>query len=264
MFNYIKADLYRLFHKKSNYIFYGIVFALFIAVVIIARTNVEEGMDFAEGYLQLGIILLTQFFPLVFGLQAYITVFTNDLSANTYQNIFTNGLSKIEFVIGKTITMMIYLLTTFLTGAVVYSIIYGILLMIEGGSIEFESFQHLAVSAVTIYLGMLAYAALANILAYATQNSTISVITMGALISAIVLTIFGIVSLFTDKIEFLEEYTLSYHMNEATNGMMPTILGGEASYSPSFQTWGVALIYLVVASIIGIFILKKVEIKEGK
>lgn len=264
MFNYIKADLYRLFHKKSNYIFYGVVFALFIAVVIITRTSVEEGVPFAEGYLQLGIILLTQFFPLVFGLQAYITVFTNDLSANTYQNIFTNGLSKVEFVIGKTITMMIYLLTTFLTGAIVYSIVYGILLMIEGGSIHFESFQNLAIVSTTIFLGMLGYAAIANLIAYFTQNSTIAVITMGALVSGVILQLLNLVSLFTDKIDFLSKLTLSYYMDEATNGMMPTILGGDASYSASFLAWGVALIYLVVASIIGIVILKKVEIKEGK
>ncbi|API89674.1 hypothetical protein BKP56_10570 [Marinilactibacillus sp. 15R] len=264
MFNYIKADLYRLFHKKSNYIFYSIVFTLFIAVVIIARTSVEGELSFAEGYLQLGIILLTQFFPLVFGLQAYVAVFTNDLSANTYQNIFTNGISKVEFVIGKAITMIIYLLTTFLSGAVLYSLIYVILLMTEDGPIDFESFGNLAVVSITIFLGMLGYAAVANILAYFSQNSTISIITMGALVSGVILQLFNLVSLFTDKIEFLREYTLSYHMNEASNQMMGSIIGGETAYSASFQAWGVALIYLVIASIIGIIVLNKIETKEGK
>lgn len=264
MFNYIKADLYRLFHKKSNFVFYGVVFALFIAVVIIARTSVEGTTPFAKGYLQLGIILLTQFFPLVFGIQAYVAVYTNDLSANTYQNIFTNGLSKVEFIIGKVITMIVYLLTTFLSGAILYSIMYVILLMIEGGSFDFESFKNLAIVSVTIFLGILGYSTVANILAYFTQNSTISVISMGVLVSGVILQIFNLISLFTDKIEFLREYTLSYHMNEATNGMMPTILGGEASYSASFLAWGVALIYLIVASVIGVVILNKIEIKEGK
>ncbi|WP_413526772.1 ABC transporter permease [Marinilactibacillus psychrotolerans] len=265
MFNFIQADLFRLFHKKSNYFYYGVLYALFfILAIFLYSTFAENGENFTDGYMQMGLFLLAQTFPIFFGLQAYSTVYLNELSSNSYQNIFSSGLSKVEFVIGKFIVMVTYLCATFLSGAVAYLVPYGVMTVIEGTTFDTTGFINLVNTSLTIFLGMIAYASLANIIAYFSQNNTIAIITFGALISTVSLTILNMVSLVTDKFEFLREFTLSYYIQKANNTVSLTLLEQTEKIDVPYEAWGVALIYLFIASLIGIIILNKIEIKEGK
>ena len=264
MLNYIQADLYRLFHKKSNYIFYGVLYAAFIALVTLTYTAFEQGEGFTNGFVELAGVLLTQLFPLIFGVQAFSTVFLNDVSANGYQNIFSSGLSKVEFVLSKLMIMFTYMLITFLSGIVVYLGFYGVLLLLEGGEIYYEGFQKVAVMTLNVFLGLIGYAMVASVVAFFTQNTTITLITFVALISNMVLTILNLAGLATDKLEFLREYTLSHHLSQSNDTLVSQLIVPDSGFSIPFETWGVILIYIVVASVLGILVLNKVEIKEGK
>ncbi|WP_208559975.1 hypothetical protein [Marinilactibacillus kalidii] len=261
MFNYIKADLYRLMHKKSNYIYYGVLFAAFVLFTIFTMTNFSEGSGYSDGFLQAGIILLSQAFPLLFGIQAYSVVYLNDVSSSSYQNIFSSGLSKVEFVIGKLIVFITYMFTTFLAGAIVYLALYLFVMSSENADFNIEAFKTLATVGGSVFLGMIGYAGLANLVAYVTQNTTMSLITFGVLISNISLTALDLISLVTDKLEFLRKWTMSYYLSDSNNTLL---FGSVNEVGMPFKTWGIIGIYILVTAIAGIVLLRKIEIKEGK
>lgn len=264
MFNFIQADLYRLAHKKSNYAFYGILFSLFVVAVILLQTSSPESEGISNAYIELGVFLLSQAFPLFFGLQAYSTVYINDISSSSHQNIFSSGLSKTEFVIGKFITFVIYLFTTFLIGAIVFFALFFFLTLSTGAQFDTGNLSNLAVVGVTIFLGMIGYAAVANMVSFISQNTTVSLITFGVLISNISLTALDLISLATDKLEFLRKLTLSYYINHTNQSVIAGFLPEMPSNAEPLVTWGVTVLYIVVASIVGILILSRIEIKEGK
>ncbi|MEL5940606.1 hypothetical protein WN865_13890, partial [Tetragenococcus halophilus] len=68
MFNYIKADLYRIFHKRSNQLYWLILAGLFLTFVIFGSTNAnfaDNKSELTEMYFSVAVMPLSFLGPLV-------------------------------------------------------------------------------------------------------------------------------------------------------------------------------------------------------
>lgn len=97
MFNLIKADLYKSFHRQSLYIFTALMlcFALLVNVVF---ASVDQGISAVKASLE----LLT--FPLLFLIIFVDIVTAEENKLHTSKNTISYGLSRIKFFIAKNIT----------------------------------------------------------------------------------------------------------------------------------------------------------------
>ncbi|MDR2416213.1 MAG: hypothetical protein LBD75_06535 [Candidatus Peribacteria bacterium] len=105
MFNYIKADLYRIFRKKSMYMYFGILAIGYILMLVI--------FSITEGGKILGeispIFMLVSLFG---GGYLFATVYNDDLTAKTLPALIGFGIKRRMIVIAKFIvhTLMTLLL----------------------------------------------------------------------------------------------------------------------------------------------------------
>lgn len=107
MLNYIKADFYRIFRKKSLYTFLVICSLGFIAInFIISGTGYTM-----DKYLGLTNVLLS-FVPIFIGLYVFNAVYTDDLRSKSLQNAIGFGKKRSEIVVVKLLDA-IFLLSLF-------------------------------------------------------------------------------------------------------------------------------------------------------
>lgn len=273
MLQYIKADLFRLRHKRANYIFWASIYAIFILFTVLGFSTFDSSgeMGFAEPYFQTGIFSLTQFGVLIIGVHSYYTVFLDDVSSKNYPNIFSTGLTKAQFMVAKMITLFIQLLVVFLASALVFFGFYGILALFAN-SIGFNSelLYFVFMTAITVLLAIMGYAAIGSIITFWSQNSTLSAFFIVILSTRTISQIIGLIASI-DALSFLQniqEYTLSSYISSTLNSITTRITFLEEAQEMSFmsvfgETWLVSLLYMMIASILCILLLKKIEIKEN-
>lgn len=269
MLQYIKADLYRLRNKTSNYIFWGIIYALFIASAVAFATS-NSSIGLTERYFTTVIISLSGFGILLIGGHCYYTVFLDDVSSKNYPNLFSTGITKIQFVSAKIVTFIIQLIGVFLTSGVVFFGFYGMLaLFVDSVGFDLDLFYLLLNTAMTVFLGSLGYAAIGSLVVFWKQNSTLSTMVIFFLMTGMFNQIINLLAMI-EQLSFLEtvaEYTLSSYINNTSQLVMQismTELPGSFTFMEMFgETWLASIVYLLVGLIISVIILRKVEIKEN-
>jgi hypothetical protein len=264
MLNYIQADLYRLFHKKSNYIFWAVMFGLYGLMYMLASSQGLAGE--VNGY-HFGIttIILSQVGLLVIGAQTYFTVYINDLSSKNYPNVFSTGISKLEFVLAKVIVMIMYLLAVIAAGGIVFFAMYQLSLFRYGAQ-EFpvQMFERLVHVVITVFLAILGYSAIMNIFTFWRQSSNLSAFGLFMLLVGFVNQILQLLPRI-DMLKFLERplsYTLTTYVSEAM--YLATFNHGYDRISFFQHAWIASALYLVGASVISVIVLSRSEIKESE
>jgi len=163
MFNYIKADLYRIFSKKGLYICIGLIFALMLG-----------GLWLAAADLQLESITLVT--AIVFGLYGTVmggylisTIFGDDFSAKTIPATVGFGNSRIALGITK---FFLYVMLIVLFTAITFGF-FLLLLVIFGLQLEWTHIQPMIkLVVINSILGSIASTVLAVIAGYATQKAS--------------------------------------------------------------------------------------------
>lgn len=273
MLQYVKADLYRLRHKTANYFFWGGIYALFIVLITLSFSafTSTEGAGFTEGYFQMGILALSQLGILLIGGHCYYVVFLDDLSAKNYPNVFSTGLTKVQFVFGKMIIFIIQLIVVFLASAVVFFGYYGVMaLFVSSFTFDQELFYLLTNTAITVFLGCIGYGAIGSLVAFWKQNSTLSTVFIFLLMMGMFTQIINLLAM-VEELSFLEtigNYTLSSYLSNTFQVMVLQLGMPEHLESLSFmeifgETWIISIIYMIVSLILSIVVLRKVEIKEN-
>ena len=242
MFNYINAELSRLFHKKSAYIYYCVLIVLFLFLVLFVAGPGEK-----EDIIYLAMIILSNLAIIFIGSQVFLAVYADDLAANSLVNVFSSGLSKIEFVVGKLIVTVIYSICWYLVLALVY---FGVYLLAEG-PFSVEALVELLPFGYFSLLAQLAFTAVASVVNYFFQKSTISTVVFILLGMGFV---GGIVTLLGTQIELFQtiyDYLISTQLGIA-------LFGENAN---TVQASLIMVAYIVVSSVIAVVLLEKRDIK---
>lgn len=167
MFNYVQAELYRIFSKRGMYIFFGVLLLLVVVFLVMMR-NTYTADSVGEF---VGMILA--FLMLVGGGYLFGTIYNDDLSAKTLPSLLGFGRKRAFIVIGKLIVTVIMLTGLFVIGS---AILFGLMGLLAGG-ITSTSFQAGLTMTVLYWLSAIGYFAISAVVVYGTQKTTLSIVT---------------------------------------------------------------------------------------
>lgn len=250
MINYIKGELYRLSHKKSSYIYYTAIFGGFIALIaLIFMTGgtFDKNDLFDIG----GQILISMFAPFI-GINVFMNVYNDDISAKTISNTLNSGISKGQYVISKFIVAMIQMILITLVGAFVYFVMY---LAIAGGvaNIEWNHFKTLALLLVPVSLMILTYFSITTIVTFFFQKTGTSITVLFLFTMSV---LYQVVSLIFSAFSFLEPLTKYLPGYIYQQGFAEIMKNGAISLP---NTLGL-IAYIILAIAVSSYVLNKKEI----
>jgi len=270
MFNYLKADLYRVFRKRNNYLFYGVLAAIFIALVVASSGTIwnlfgELDAELSPVYFELGMIAVSVGGYMVIGAQSYYTVYLEDFSINNLPNIFTTGLRKHEYLLSKVLTQAIYLIGVFTFLMLLY--IGGYLFFqINVANPGFVSTDLLAFleGIIVVYFSILAFSMMTHMMGIFFQRSDFSLVLFFILVNGLIVQIFNLLTNINGFgfLETVNEYALSTISGNAITEITSLMQQGALMSDLFVETILISLAYLIGSFIITWIILKQVEIKE--
>jgi len=272
MFNYIKADLYRIANKRSNYFFYLTLAGLFAVLLVVfygpagAYFNSSYSMNtLSSVYYELGIFGVMLGGSMVIGAQSYHTVYLDDFSTNNLSNIFTAGLKKYEYLLSKIIVQAVHLFVVLVLAAALFVGGYFILqTTVDNPGFKQVDLITFLQSVVVLYVSLLAFSMIAHIAGVIMQRSDISIVLFFILVNGLLAQIVGMLSNI-NGLEFLgtvEEYSLSTVQTSAMQGGILSILEGSIGTEGMYQAIYISLAYLLVSFLINWVLFTRVEIKE--
>jgi ABC-type transport system involved in multi-copper enzyme maturation permease subunit len=248
MLNYLKAELYRLLHKKSLYAYLGAL-ALAYAALAFIRTGGMDANAFSGDTLA-----FSQWLPLLLGGFLFAAIFTDELGAKSLTIMVGHGLGKGRLVLAKVLLMAI---TCAVLLALVPLFIAAVLaaLGFAPGPGDIAASYALMLKA---WMIAVAYSALAAIVAYASQRVTFAIVAYLFLSVGIISGLVGAA---------LDNATVTAILPDASSHLLPYI-GARMSAAVAAGQWAQAaqsglewLVYVVIATAVAAVVFKKREME---
>lgn len=279
MFNYIKADLYRIFHKRSNQLYWLILAALFLVFTILGSANAnfaENNSDLTVMYFSTAVIPLILFGPLIISPQFYYAVYLDELNSKGFVRLFSSGLRKSEYIVAKILTSLIYMVVVFTFLALAYVGGFGILALLNDGAPFFTINQIGLLLSIVAYLGLftIAFSSLTNLITLKWQSGNIPLFLFFVISNGVIASLIG----WINRLPILRDFELSPYLlstntgkiqNALTNGTLSSSQPPNAQNglnmidSIGTQPFVIIGIYIIVTTIISLFILKHSDIKDN-
>jgi ABC-type transport system involved in multi-copper enzyme maturation permease subunit len=182
MYNYLRAETYRLLRKKSLFVFLILVIAGYLMLAFARSGGISDESIVSDTNL---FMLL----PPVIGGVLFAAIYTDDLSSKNLSTLVGFGLGKAKIVLVKFILMAILAAVIFGLTPVVMYLFYAFFGYVASpeimGGIYLLAFKY--------YLMSLVFAVLSGILVYGVQRSTVAVVTFVVLSIGLVGQLLGLV-----------------------------------------------------------------------
>jgi ABC-type transport system involved in multi-copper enzyme maturation permease subunit len=167
MFNLIRSEIYRVLHKRSFYIYFGTLAALYALFLIIRLGGMDDSDSVGEDAMH-----LFGFLPALAGGYLFATLFNDDLSSKTLSTLIGFGISKTKIVLSKLVLMAGF-------GAVIFGLVplfMYIVYAVFGHVTTGESLAIAYANALSYLMAMLAFSAIAAIVVYGLQRTTFAIV----------------------------------------------------------------------------------------
>lgn len=241
MLNLIQGELYRFFHKKSMYIYFGIL-GLGYFFVIFMRSG-----GFDEGSVAVDATTLFEIFPVLIGGFLFATIYTDDLNSKSLITLVGYGMSKSQIVMAKFLLVTWLGMLLFAMGPLYHIAIYALFGYVATG----QQIGMIYAFTLTVLLRTLAYCAIGGIAVYGLQRPTFSFVTYilfaFSIVKTIITLLIGILKLEVDG------YLLSNVIDQIMIGM---IIGEGLAESVIKY-----LVYLIVALLLSAIAFNKKEME---
>ncbi|AMC92585.1 hypothetical protein AOC36_00820 [Erysipelothrix larvae] len=228
MIQTIHAELYRLSHKRSTKIYYGVWIGLFLFVTVVLSTFESGEQILLEG------INALQFVSLIISAHAFSAVYCDDFKANTLGNLVSTGKSHATVVSSKLIVMTLF--TGFV--ALIHGFIFiGIYLLFGGrfSPYDMKLLQMLVRIGGYTFASIIGFSAITSVVVYRFKNTALSIV------GYILITTGWLNYLFSRFIELFEP--LKELSTVTLSSMLAQIRVGSQEVSP---TLFIAVLLLVV------------------
>jgi len=166
MIKYIIGEIYRLVHKKSLYIYFGVLLIGYVLIVFIRSVGANESSILNDSS------NLFTFLPLFIGGFLFTAIYTDDLSSKSLITVVGFGLGKAKIVISK---LIISIILAAIILALVPIIIYASYALFGILATE-NTIKMLYLMDLQCFLIIIAYMTLSGIAVYGLQKITLSVI----------------------------------------------------------------------------------------
>lgn len=259
MISYIKSEFFRVFRNKWTYLFILICSGLLVSAnVVLAAVNSSE-VNFPYAATKFSISMLYSDFSILFLLCIAITsfIFGNEYNNHTLKNSVSYGISRRNIFFGKFVVEVIYSILAFIIiGAIDIGSAY---LLLENSGVD-HVLLLLKVCAAALPLFLFAIAVTNSILFTVESTGASNAASVGVLLAfPLVCNTLGMKFTFFGELAKLLPWNMMYYMRYDLEKFQPILLwGGSNGYG---YYWLIAGIELVIVSIIGFVIFKKIEIK---
>lgn len=257
MLPYIKADLYRLYHKKSIRVFLAALSLLYIALYVFLYVIYDDFFEIvgttyvASGYnMLLGNGMLLPFI----GVQSYLVVFTNDLSSKIFSGLFSTGLSKRQFLLAKVIVFTVYYWVVMVILGLAYFglwLVFSTQTSIVGGS---EEIIRLFLMSGVLYIGILGYAFISNIYAHYSQSSGPAIFAYFLIGMGLLYQLISTLSLMISALEPISEVLFTQQFLDAQQAI-------STGMDFPINELGIMIVYVFIAMGLNWCVLNRVEIE---
>lgn len=256
MFNFIISDFYRLLNKKSNYIFFSIIFVSIFIVMLINKINLiilQSG--FEERSFQTVLIFFMIFSYIYISINSFVSIYGDDVSTKQIHHIFAKLSSKRIYVIAKLIVLAIYVLFAYAFFLLLYFLLFFALNygLYKDMNVYMEKIHIAFGMSLTAYITSLVYVSLASVILYLTSKPNLTITCLILLMFKFFLFIYTILSTFLKPLELLSPFLFSNVINEVWS-----------PYKNNFTiTYLVILgfIYVISCVIANIIILDRLDLK---
>lgn len=226
MLNYFKAEFYRIFHKKSFYIFLASCSVLFIAATFIASGQIKSGLDYAQF---MGFI--TQMIPIFIGIYTFGLIYGDELRSKSMQTAIGFGHTRFEIIINKLFVSFALLLISY----IVMMIHVMVLPLFLGFSLSSEVTGMIAFQFFTPLFQTFIYFSIASIMAFYTQKATSAMLSFVLLATGTVNLIVSLIlgqRFLIDLVGDLRPYLLTNIINQINAGYFNHNLSADLFIGP--------------------------------
>jgi hypothetical protein len=238
---YIRGELYRLFHKKSIYIFFTALAAGYLLITYI-RSGGFKAESIADDAIQ-----LFQFLPVLAGGFLFAAINTDDLNCKNLISLVGFGLSKIIIVISKFILITLLCAIVFGLAPLLHCGVYSLL----GWTATVGTWTAVYAISVKYFLITVAFSVLSGIVVYGLQRTTFAIVTY-------ILLAFGIVSgLLTTGLRTFAPGLTRYLMSGISDKIMINIISGGSLTSPITQY----VVYVAIVMALSALVFHKKEME---
>jgi ABC-type transport system involved in multi-copper enzyme maturation permease subunit len=182
MFNYIKVDLYRIFAKRSMYIFFGVLTIIYI-LIFFAQGKIGAERIFSE--ISMNILLVS----LLGGGYLFHTIYNDDLSAKTLPALIGFGMKRTTIIISKIIIYIIMTILMYLGAFIIFYLTFVVL----GFEMTHEMLNGLFMLLFINLLQLLAFGSITSVVVYGTQRSTMSIVVFVLLVTSFISGMFNMI-----------------------------------------------------------------------
>lgn len=166
VFKLIRGELYRLLHKKSMYIYFGV-----LAVCYLLLAFVRSGGFDTESVVDDSITFFN-FLPALAGGFLFSAIYTDDLNAKNLITLVGYGLGKTKIVLAKLILMLLFGAAVFGLAPLYHCGVYALL----GHGATAGQLGIIYAASLKFLLLTVAYAALSGIVVYGFQRTTFAIV----------------------------------------------------------------------------------------
>lgn len=241
MFNLIRGELYRLLHKKSLYLYFGVLTIGYILLAVMRSGGFNNESVIGDAS---SLFFLT---PALVGGFLFSAIYTDDLIAKNLITLVGYGLSKSKIVITKVILAAFFVTVIFGLLPLVHSAIY----MVLGCTVTAEQLAAVYALSVRYLLMTLAYTSLSSIVVDGVQRSTFAVVSY-------ILLAFSIIGQLLMMITHMLKIDISDHLiSGITNRIMVGILDSNVPLLPIIEY----AVYIIVSSALAVITFNKKEME---
>jgi hypothetical protein len=240
MLRYLRGEVYRLLHKRSMYIYFGILAFAYIALAFIRSASFDAGTIVVDAD------NLYVYLPALAGGFLFAAIYTDDLNSRNLTTLVGYGLGKPLLVVAKFLLMLLF-------SAVVYACVVLLSYLTHaamGWPAGPEALRWVIFTALKHLLATVAWAALASIVVYGLQRTTFAIVVYVLLSLGIVGSLLGAVF----QMEFissvapdLQTHTMGYISMRIT---MPLALAEAAQGSSIVQPVVEYTVYLALSIVL--------------
>jgi ABC-type transport system involved in multi-copper enzyme maturation permease subunit len=166
MFNYLRAETYRLLHKKSLFIFLAIITIGYLLIIFSRSGNLSEALILKD------VDLFTLLPPLVGGV-LFAAIYTDDLNSKNLSTLVGFGLAKIKVVATK-----------FILATAVSALLFGLVPLVMylaytvlGCPVSGQTMVRIYLAILRYFLLTVSFMALSGVVVYGLQRSTVAIVT---------------------------------------------------------------------------------------
>ena len=241
MLKLIHGEVYRLFHKKSMYLYFAILLIGYFLVAFVRSGGFDE-----ESVLQ-DVMTLFNLLPALIGGFLFVAIYTDDLNAKNLITLVGYGLSKAKIVLAKFIIGAVFAAVAFALMPLFHCGVYALL----GHAATTDQMTVIFIISLKFFLMTLAFFSFSSIVAYGVQRTTFAIV-------AYILFAFNIVgSLLVAATKMLSSKIAEYLLTGLTDKVLIGMISGDPVVLPILG----CVVYIVVAMVLSVVAFHKKEME---